>query len=434
MRHIRGRSLRNVLACVLSVVAFCLWPVLPGSWTAAERASRWALSREADLPVELEEYRLYPVDYQRAILSRLDIQDKRRIWRQYLVDAADTEPSLTEPQRAFLREFATAVAADDWNTRLPMMRRSSLSILGQHANLVTLGNATRWTLGAIRRQILQRGVLRILEPFRLSLREWILNAATVSAQLPVCNCRVLDGGLYDCVGQADYKECEPNTPSPPYLCQETLQDCGSGGLQVCDGMCYYYVVCPIGFCDAGSWDPSCCCCRETPILIGTEARGVRLTDQAHGVMFDMGGNGRPHLTAWTAPGSGSGWLALDRDGDGLITSAKELFGNVTEQPPVANRNGFRALAVFDDNQDDEITAADAVYSLLRVWVDENQDGVSQPNELRSLAELGITNIDLSYRQSRRRDRFGNEFRYVGKLTGAGWNHRVAWDVILANQM
>lgn len=104
---------------------------------------------------------------------------------------------------------------------------------------------------------------------------------------------------------------------------------------------------------------------------------------------------------------------------------------MTDQPPNATRNGFLALAVFDDNRDGEISAGDGVYPMLRVWVDWNHDGVSQLTELRSLDQLGITSIDLNYKQSQRRDRYGNEFRYVARLSGAGWDDRVAWDVILA---
>lgn len=148
----------------------------------------------------------------------------------------------------------------------------------------------------------------------------------------------------------------------------------------------------------------------------------------------MAGNGHPHLTVWTAPESGTGWLALDRDGDGLITSAKELFGNVTDQPAVGAPNGFLALLVFDQNEDYHITPSDTLYWSLSVWIDANQDGISQSGELHALSELGITSIDLNYKQSRRRDRYGNEFRFVGKIqTSQPWQ-RFAWDVNLANQM
>lgn len=54
---------------------------------------------------------------------------------------------------------------------------------------------------------------------------------------------------------------------------------------------------------------------------------------------------------------------------------------------------------------------DAVFSKLRLWIDENHDGVCQPGELHTLAEFGIYSLSLGYFYSRREDAFGNEFRY-----------------------
>ena len=59
-----------------------------------------------------------------------------------------------------------------------------------------------------------------------------------------------------------------------------------------------------------------------------------------GVSFDVDGGGVLEQAAWTAPQSGVAFLALDRDGDGQITSGKELFGNHTLP---GSPNGFDAL-------------------------------------------------------------------------------------------
>ena len=161
------------------------------------------------------------------------------------------------------------------------------------------------------------------------------------------------------------------------------------------------------------------------------------TSAENGVLFDFFGDGSPVQIAWTAPGSTNGWLALDRNGNGVIDSAKELFGNFTEQPVSGDPNGFLALAVFDQpeeggNGDGIIDDNDAIWPALRVWIDANHDGISQPNELYTLEQVGISAIDLKYTESRRTDQYGNVFRYKGRLVPIVQDlvRRVIYDVFL----
>jgi hypothetical protein len=209
-------------------------------------------------------------------------------------------------------------------------------------------------------------------------------------------------------------------------------------------------VCPCTNCIPPScptgqvWNPAYCSCwipsGYTPIIIDTDGTGFHLTSAANGVLFDFFGNGNPIQIAWTAQGSTNGWLALDRYGDGHIDSGTDLFGNITSQPPSENPNGFLALAVFDEpenggNGDGIIDSRDAVWSKLLVWIDTNHDGISQPEELHPLDELGIHSISLRYRESKRVDAFGNQFRYRGWLDpDKGDNvNRVIYDVILTTE-
>lgn len=158
----------------------------------------------------------------------------------------------------------------------------------------------------------------------------------------------------------------------------------------------------------------------TPIVVDLDRGGFRFTDLAGGVRFDLDGDGHAEQISWIAPGSGDAWLVLDRDGDGAITTGAELFGNFTPQPPSDEPHGYAALAVFDQpaaggDGDGAITPADAVFAELRLWIDADHDGVSQPDELISLAEAGIRAIHLDYVTSARRDEHGNELRYVSRV-------------------
>lgn len=62
----------------------------------------------------------------------------------------------------------------------------------------------------------------------------------------------------------------------------------------------------------------------------------------------------------------------------------------------------------------------------------NQDDISAPNELHSLTELGIAELGLVYKESKRTDEHGNQFRYRAKvrdIRGAQIGRR-AWGVVL----
>jgi len=118
----------------------------------------------------------------------------------------------------------------------------------------------------------------------------------------------------------------------------------------------------------------------------------------------------------------------------------ELFGSVTPQPATASPNGFLALAVYDKpenggNDDGFVDAQDAVYAKLRIWIDANHDGFSQPNELHTLSELGIARIDLQYQVKPKTDQYGNVFYVRGRVWGAHGQRggRWAWDVYLRTQ-
>lgn len=163
-----------------------------------------------------------------------------------------------------------------------------------------------------------------------------------------------------------------------------------------------------------------------------------MTSADNGVVFDIRGDGRPVRLAWTASASGNAFLALDRSHDGKIDSGKELFGNFTEQPKSKDPNGFSALAEFDKpenggNGDGIVDSRDAVFSHLLLWIDENHDGISQPNELHTLTELGVFSLALRYKESRRTDQFGNQFRYRAVVNpdpqdGESKDGRVTYDV------
>lgn len=187
----------------------------------------------------------------------------------------------------------------------------------------------------------------------------------------------------------------------------------------------------------GCKPPGC----QSPIVIDVLGEGMRFTSLESGVAFDFNGDGKPLYMAWTDPSYHNAWLALDRNGNGKIDSVQELFGAFTHpQIPSEDgkRSGWLALAIYDQpeyggNGDGVIDANDGVYSKLLLWIDENHDGISQPEELHHLADMGITSISLRDRVYRSyKDEYGNIFGFESFITVTNHNEqlrRQAWDVV-----
>lgn len=129
----------------------------------------------------------------------------------------------------------------------------------------------------------------------------------------------------------------------------------------------------------------------SPIVFDLDGNGFELAalNGAHDVFWDIDNDGFKEASGWIY--GGDGLLALDRNGNGTIDNNSELFGNTP-----THANGFENLKTLDSNADNKITSVDAQFANLRVWVDANQDGVSQAAELKTLAQHKITAINLGY--------------------------------------
>jgi hypothetical protein len=154
-----------------------------------------------------------------------------------------------------------------------------------------------------------------------------------------------------------------------------------------------------------------------------ENDGVHLTGLDDPVWFDIDADGTQDLLSWTD--RSEGFLVLDRNHNGRVDDGGELFGTATRLIDGALApNGYIALAeldsqAFNGNEDGHLDSADTAFGLLRLWTDRNHDGISQAEELQTPGAAGIQRVDLEYRSSRRTDRYGNEFRFLGRAWKRG---------------
>ncbi len=116
-----------------------------------------------------------------------------------------------------------------------------------------------------------------------------------------------------------------------------------------------------------------------PLVINLDGNIADLSDQTF--LFDLDGDGQEEEINRLA--AGSGFLALDKNGDGIINDGSELFGT-------KSGNGFEDLAAYDTDHNGFIDEGDEIWNKLKIWVtDENGN-----QQLCSLAEKGVGAICL----------------------------------------
>lgn len=116
-----------------------------------------------------------------------------------------------------------------------------------------------------------------------------------------------------------------------------------------------------------------------PLVLNFDGNPAEVTDQK--IFFDIDGDGDEDSVSRLS--EGSGYLALDKNGDGTINDGRELFGP-------QSGSGFEDLAAYDEDGNGWIDEADSIWSKLKIWC-QNEDGT---NTLYKLSEKGVGAICL----------------------------------------
>lgn len=126
-----------------------------------------------------------------------------------------------------------------------------------------------------------------------------------------------------------------------------------------------------------------------PIVFDLSGEGLELTGVESSNVVSRLASGQYARTSWVGPTNGI--LAFDRNGDGQINNLAEIS---FVQDREGAKTDLEGLQAWDTNGDGKLNAFDAGWSNLKMWVDRNQNGRSTEQELRTLEQVGITEIDL----------------------------------------
>lgn len=123
---------------------------------------------------------------------------------------------------------------------------------------------------------------------------------------------------------------------------------------------------------------------KDPLVLNFDGKASQLTDVYF--QFDIDADGSPENIPFVQ--AGSGFLALDKNGDHKINNGLELFGVETGQ-------GFSELAAYDDDHNHWIDENDAVFMKLRVWTKDEMGN----DQLSTLGEKGVGAIYLGHAET-----------------------------------
>ena len=156
--------------------------------------------------------------------------------------------------------------------------------------------------------------------------------------------------------------------------------------------------------------------RSDPLALDLDGNGIETVSANAGIVFDFNGDGLKTGTGWVK--GGDGILVRDLNGDGVINNGSELFGiDTVKSTGDKATDGFDALRDLDSNGDGVFDFEDANFSNVLIWQDLNQDGISQKNELKALAEHNIIAINLNSDSSSQNTN-GNIISAIGSFVRA----------------
>jgi hypothetical protein len=120
--------------------------------------------------------------------------------------------------------------------------------------------------------------------------------------------------------------------------------------------------------------------KQDPLVLNFNGSAAQLTSQRF--KFDLNSDGKSEDINFVT--GGSGFLAVDRNGDGKINNGSELFG-------AQSGDGFAELSALDSDHNGWIDENDAAFSELRVWTKDS----SGNDRLSTLSQTNVGALNVA---------------------------------------
>ena len=152
--------------------------------------------------------------------------------------------------------------------------------------------------------------------------------------------------------------------------------------------------------------------KTDPLMINLDTNIASVSDQKF--FFDLDADGEEEQVSFA--GKGSGFLAIDKNGDGKVNDGSELFGT-------SSGDGFRDLALYDEDGNGWIDENDSVFDRLRIWTkDANGEDYLIDLKKADVGAIYLGNADTQFRLKNDENILNAEIKktgiYLKESTGA----------------
>lgn len=152
--------------------------------------------------------------------------------------------------------------------------------------------------------------------------------------------------------------------------------------------------------------------KTDPLMINLDTNIGSVSDQKF--FFDLDSDGKEEQISFA--GQGSGFLALDKNGDGKINDGSELFGT-------SSGDGFKDLAAYDEDGNGWIDENDGIFKKLKVWTkDENGNDFLIDLKKADVGAIYLRNTDTQFSLKNDENQLNAEIKktgiYLKESTGA----------------